>query len=493
MKSIPFILTCVCLSILAVSPGSGIQIEDDDASLDISLVDVHVPTQTVAVTRVIVSHEDAIIHSDLLSTIIPTERLPIRKVYTSNEDAAFVVTQITYPWELVSPGVNQSPQFQALADQQVETDRTLNLQLHAIDADGDQLTFSTADLPAGAHLSGSTFTWTPTEDQMGSHTLNFTVSDGRGETDSQTVQIEVEGRSEVPSLLGDIDGDKEVTSGDAILALRYAAGLEDPTEERKIAADVDRDGSLTAGDAILILRYAAGLMDSFSKPVVTPVSPVVVAVDEIFIPTHDGVRHLTLTFQSPIAMSGGDLSLWCDIPLAGTVSLEGLSYKGQSVINTDTQGHIRVSFVDLDGPDPNRALRLNVQLEEVGEDRVASITLQGKLYDRQGQLRGEILTTRTIQSQLPAAYMLHQNYPNPINPSTTIRYALPEEGRVSVSIFNVFGQQVRSLVDDWQQAGTYAIHWDGKDGTGREVGSGIYLCRMESGAFTRVNKMVLLK
>ncbi|MBT4500362.1 MAG: T9SS type A sorting domain-containing protein, partial [Gemmatimonadetes bacterium] len=94
---------------------------------------------------------------------------------------------------------------------------------------------------------------------------------------------------------------------------------------------------------------------------------------------------------------------------------------------------------------------------------------------------------------VPTEYALSPSYPNPFNPSTTIRYALPEEGRVSLIIFNVSGQQVRTLVGEWQQAGNYTVYWDGKDGAGREVGSGIYLCRMESGAFTRVSKMVLIK
>jgi len=223
------------------------------------------------------------------------------------------------------------------------------------------------------------------------------------------------------------------------------------------------------------------------------VSPLEIAIDKPLISTHDGTHHLTLIFQSPATVNGGDLSLWCDIPLAGTAQLEGLSPDALFVVNTDIPGHIRVSFADPDGLDPDRTLRLTAQLESIDEDRECPIILQGKLYDRQGQLRGEIFSQQTVHPQRPTAYVLHQNYPNPTNPSTTIRYALPEEGRITLSIFNVSGQQVRTLVNEWQQAGTHAVHWDGKDESGREAGSGIYLCRMKTGAFSQVNKMVLLR
>ena len=145
---------------------------------------------------------------------------------------------------------------------------------------------------------------------------------------------------------------------------------------------------------------------------------------------------------------------------------------------------------EKDGWQPGDRLRFQVW------DRAADrVTEPEASYVEGTDSPGEMPVTvvRLSARSLPREYALSQNHPNPFNPSTTIRYALPENGKVTLSIYNMVGQKIQTLVDSWQQAGAYVAHWNGKDESGREVGSGIYLCRMESGAFTRVNKMVLLK
>ncbi len=84
----------------------------------------------------------------------------------------------------------------------------------------------------------------------------------------------------------------------------------------------------------------------------------------------------------------------------------------------------------------------------------------------------------------PYQFELEQNYPNPFNASTNIRYYLPttsyqQQSAVSLKVFNLLGQEVKTLVDERQRTGLYRIVWDGKDGEGRDVGSGIYFCRLE--------------
>jgi hypothetical protein len=97
---------------------------------------------------------------------------------------------------------------------------------------------------------------------------------------------------------------------------------------------------------------------------------------------------------------------------------------------------------------------------------------------------------------LPRAFSLSQNVPNPFNPSTTISYSVPEEKgmvRVSLKVYNLRGQLVRTLVDEVQEAGGYNVFWDGRNDTGRQVASGIYMYRMQAGEFVQTRKMVLLK
>lgn len=94
----------------------------------------------------------------------------------------------------------------------------------------------------------------------------------------------------------------------------------------------------------------------------------------------------------------------------------------------------------------------------------------------------------------PLAFGLNGNYPNPFNPSTTIRYSLAAEAAVRLEVFNVLGQQVRTLVADvTQPAGSYEAYWDGTNDNGQFVGSGVYLYRLNAADFVETRKMIILK
>jgi hypothetical protein len=94
---------------------------------------------------------------------------------------------------------------------------------------------------------------------------------------------------------------------------------------------------------------------------------------------------------------------------------------------------------------------------------------------------------------LPSDFSLKQNYPNPFNPATTIEYSLPKREDVTIDIFNLLGQKVRTLVDEYKSAGTYHITWDGTDTSGNPLATGIYFCRFRAGDHVQSKKMLLIK
>jgi hypothetical protein len=94
---------------------------------------------------------------------------------------------------------------------------------------------------------------------------------------------------------------------------------------------------------------------------------------------------------------------------------------------------------------------------------------------------------------LPYRFELSQNYPNPFNPSTTIEYSLSRRHKVSIDVFNIMGQKVRTLIDREQSAGAYTITWDGTTDTGNRAATGIYLYRFQAGDYVETKKMLLLK
>ena len=94
---------------------------------------------------------------------------------------------------------------------------------------------------------------------------------------------------------------------------------------------------------------------------------------------------------------------------------------------------------------------------------------------------------------LPTDFQLKQNYPNPFNPETTIEYRLPEDGRVTLFIYNMMGQAVRRLVDAEKNAGYYRVVWDGCSDIGNRVVSGVYVIHIRAGSFSQTRKLVLVQ
>jgi flagellar hook assembly protein FlgD len=93
----------------------------------------------------------------------------------------------------------------------------------------------------------------------------------------------------------------------------------------------------------------------------------------------------------------------------------------------------------------------------------------------------------------PSEFFLSQNYPNPFNPTTTISYGLPYDAQVRLDIFNIMGQKVRTLIDFRQVAGFRNVTWDGRDGAGKSVASGVYFYRINAGDHLSIKKMLLMK
>ena len=93
----------------------------------------------------------------------------------------------------------------------------------------------------------------------------------------------------------------------------------------------------------------------------------------------------------------------------------------------------------------------------------------------------------------PKTFVLFQNYPNPFNPSTTIQFDLPRRSEVRLSIYNINGQLVRTLIDRKFDAGSYSVLWDGRDERGRQATSGLFVTRMKAGEFVQHSKMLLIK
>ncbi|MGB5107280.1 MAG: HYR domain-containing protein [Candidatus Zixiibacteriota bacterium] len=105
----------------------------------------------------------------------------------------------------------------------------------------------------------------------------------------------------------------------------------------------------------------------------------------------------------------------------------------------------------------------------------------------------EFTSVGKVGNVLPDQFSLAQNYPNPFNPETAIEYVVAKPGMVEVSIYNVMGAKVKTLVSDFQAAGSYSVKWYGNSDNGQQVASGVYFYKMTAGDYTEIKKMTLLK
>jgi hypothetical protein len=122
---------------------------------------------------------------------------------------------------------------------------------------------------------------------------------------------------------------------------------------------------------------------------------------------------------------------------------------------------------------------------------IALHTIDGQIRDQQNlffEPDAILIAKVEIEETIPQSYTLEQNFPNPFNPTTTIRYEIPRDAKVTIDVYNLLGQKIRTLVDEEHSAGVYQIVF-----TGEMLASGVYFYRIQAGNYTEIKKMVLLR
>jgi hypothetical protein len=104
----------------------------------------------------------------------------------------------------------------------------------------------------------------------------------------------------------------------------------------------------------------------------------------------------------------------------------------------------------------------------------------------------QVVSTEPEHS-IPEEFAIHQNHPNPFNPTTILRYDLPEDANVNINIYDMMGRVVSNLVSSQQRAGYKSIQWNATNNIGQPVSAGLYLYTIQAGKFRQTKKMVLLK
>ena len=158
------------------------------------------------------------------------------------------------------------------------------------------------------------------------------------------------------------------------------------------------------------------------------------------------------------------------------------------------------SFLNLHGGNPQSLINdtISLYLEEYGRyfDLVFSSFSGGNSgggfsYTREEVFPDHLGFSNTINT--PETFRLHQNYPNPFNPITTLKYDLPEESFVDITVYDMLGNVVSNLANRSQNSGSKSVQWDATNNQGEPVSAGVYLYKIQAGEFSQTKKMILLK
>lgn len=269
-----------------------------------------------------------------------------------------------------------------------------------------------------------------------------------------------------------------VTVEDAIFrhnTARYGAGIATFDSEVNVSRSLFHDDSSSLG-AALFLNASSSFLDQL-----TIADNKVVGLGGAITLRESGKT----TLKNSICWNNGDRSLF----LYTNTAL--------SVLHSDIQGGISAVVGDsiyfLDGNIDLDPLFCHPKGEVYSLAENSPCIAAGENGVNMGALDIGCTVSIDEQAMLPMEHTLYQNFPNPFNPVTTIRYGLKENTQVSLTIYDITGKTVIELEERDQVAGWYNFSWSGIDQRGRQMSTGVYFCRLQAGSYSKTIKMVFLK
>jgi len=300
--------------------------------------------------------------------------------------------------------------------------------------------------------------------------------------------------------LGDVSRNGELSYYDAAMILKHLVGYINLDDLQVDLADASYNGEVSALDASIVAQYVAQL--SVDIPPTDNSSLLTTSEfggfdDAEFYPGQ------TLEVELLINQCTNLLSFELEIEYDGSImsfeqSVWESPYDDFTIEENNEDGLLRIAGFSGSGSENGNLVKLHFTVAETfdGEEIEVTVTKYRLNENVEGVNIVGVFTKSAmgIESDLiPGQYALHQNYPNPFNPTTQIKYDLPEDAMVSITIYDMMGRIVSNLVSSQQNVGYKSIQWNATNNAGQPVSAGIYLYEIQAGNFRETKKMVLLK
>lgn len=285
-------------------------------------------------------------------------------------------------------------------------------------------------------------------------------------------------------LLGDINlNGVPFEIADAVYFTNFfiSPGLYPIDGQRLVNSDINQDGlAPSIADLVLLIKIIAGEANPPGGKVVVPPPDITAAIE--LVRQGDG---LYLRLDAPADVAG----LYVELAGADLDRIEAANMTSMDLMAGGNAAGWRGVLFSYDGHTIPAGGATVVRLSS--DPDLAVYLAKAEAANAEGQVIS--LTRASEHGTVPTTFELFQNYPNPFNPSTSIRFDLAAPGRVTLTIYNILGQEVARLADGEFPAGSHAVTWDGRDGNGATAASGIYIYRISAGDYTACRRMALVK
>ncbi len=372
--------------------------------------------------------------------------------------------------------VNTAPTITPVNDKTINEGVELNIDIVATDAEGDNLTYSATNKPAGSTFDETLhkFNWKPSSTQSGNYSVTFSVSDGKVSS-SITVKITVVDVNGAPIITPIAD---KTVNTNKLLSFEITA------------TDPDGD-ALTYGTSSL--PTGAKFDATTHKFEWTPTN-LQAGNFQITFFVSDGkvTTQIVVNITVVRVNSAPKFTKWMKDT---TISVHNvpIEFKYQYVVS-DEDGD-QLTFKLDQAPDgatisATGLFKWTPKVSDAGKNFLIMVTVSDGLL---GDTKFATLTTNANivgvdDLIMPDRITLSQNYPNPFNPATTIKFGLPKEGYVSLKVFNLLGEEVATILNEQMSTGFHSVSFDAS-----KLPSGMYIYRISSSNYMEMKKMILMK
>ena len=334
-----------------------------------------------------------------------------------------------------------------------------------------------------------------TFEQPGSYDVELIAMDLIGMTDT----VRYPSLINIDTLYGDVNWDASVTQSDAEMILDYSCGENVLDNLQQASGDVSTNGILTSFDAALIYKYLSGQINQlpFHDEGEQDASGLLSADQAISgdgqivtIPVYLTSPNNVLSFDISISYDPSQLSF-------GTINSSSLSDLGFNLKSSFQNGQMAVSGAGS-LPINNDIMLFNLYfIVSYSDENAITLTSNSIVFNESNSTQEfSIIITDNLEVDKPVGsgnFHIINNYPNPFNASTLIKYFLPASGEVQASIMDIKGQHVNTLLNDIQESGEKTIRWSGFDKKGKKVPSGIYFFIIQNNEQRQIKKMTYIQ